>query len=102
MPVAASRLCAEPGCPDLAVHRSRCAAHNLGSSTHQGYGPAWRKLRAVVLAEEPYCRECPAPSNEVDHIRPKRKGGTDARDNLQALCKPCHSRKTAKEGWGRG
>ena len=42
-------------------------------------------------------------ATEVDHIVPKSAGGTDAMDNLQALCKSCHSRKTAKEGrWGKG
>ncbi len=98
MPVAARRLCAV--CPDFAVHRGRCAAHNLGTSTQQGYGVAWRRLRARALFDDPFC-PCGAVATEVDHIQPKRKGGSDSPDNLQALCKPCHSRKSAKEGpWG--
>ena len=42
------------------------------------------------------------PATEVDHIVPKARGGPDAWDNLQALCKSCHSRKTAVEDgrWG--
>ena len=40
----------------------------------------------------------------VDHIIP-HKGNLELfwdEDNLQALCKPCHDRKTAKEGrWGK-
>jgi 5-methylcytosine-specific restriction protein A len=36
-------------------------------------------------------------ATEVDHIRPKSNGGTDEWDNLQGLCKSCHSRKTALE-----
>ncbi|MDQ3583071.1 MAG: HNH endonuclease [Pseudomonadota bacterium] len=35
----------------------------------------------------------------VDHIQPIRQGGNRAaRDNLQALCGSCHSRKSASEG----
>ncbi len=96
MPVAASRPCAEPGCPNLAAYRSRCTAHKL-----RGYGAPWRRLRARFLIANPFCF-CGAKANEVDHIKPRREGGSDSPDNLQALCKPCHSRKTAKEGpWGR-
>lgn len=31
---------------------------------------------------------------EVDHIIPLAKGGTDAMDNLEGICKPCHEEKT--------
>ena len=37
-------------------------------------------------------------ATEVDHIKRKEDGGTDAIDNLQSLCGPCHATKTAKEG----
>ena len=42
------------------------------------------------------------PGKEVDHIIPLKRGGTNAIKNLQTLCKPCHSRKTAIEDgrWG--
>jgi 5-methylcytosine-specific restriction protein A len=30
----------------------------------------------------------------VDHIVSKRKGGSDAVENLQPLCSECHQRKT--------
>lgn len=33
----------------------------------------------------------------VDHIIPKAHGGTDADNNLQSLCWPCHKAKTARE-----
>lgn len=36
-------------------------------------------------------------ATEVDHIKPKSQGGRDEWENLQALCKSCHSRKTAAE-----
>jgi 5-methylcytosine-specific restriction protein A len=51
---------------------------------------------------EPLCRSCRGQgkivaATEVDHIVPKQDGGADAFDNLQPLCKPCHSRKTLGE-----
>lgn len=62
-------------------------------------GTAWRKLRAHVLAGEPLCRHCTARgltviATEVDH----RNGPADNRlESLQPLCKPCHSKQTAKD-----
>ena len=101
MASAARHLCAV--CPAFAVKGSRCAAHQpayRGSSTRQGYGASWRRLRARFLMANPLCRKCRAAATEVDHIKPRSRGGTDALENLQALCKPHHSRKTAKEvGW---
>lgn len=63
----------------------------------------WQMIRRAVLGAEPLCRECAkhdriTPATDVDHIdgNPKNNGF----DNLQPLCKPCHSRKTALEvGW---
>ena len=37
---------------------------------------------------------------ELDHIIPKRLGGTDARTNLQVLHRHCHDRKTAQDDSG--
>jgi 5-methylcytosine-specific restriction enzyme A len=36
-------------------------------------------------------------ATEVDHIIPKAQGGLDEESNLQSLCKPHHSAKTARE-----
>ena len=75
------------------------------SSSAQGYGRNWRRLRLLVLSEQPVCADCQrAPATEVDHILSKRKGGTDARANLVGLCCSCHSRKTCRDdgaGWKR-
>lgn len=100
MASAALTLCPEPGCPNL-TKGGPCPPHKKqrelrrGSAHSRGYGVAWRRIRARVLREEPICRRCgKVASREVDHIVPKELGGTDERENLQALCKPCHSTKT--------
>ncbi len=78
-----------------------------GSAASRGYGRDWQRLRRLVLSEEPLCRECQKRGRvtlavEVDHIVPIRKAPERRLDqtNLQGLCKPCHSRKTAREDGG--
>lgn len=56
----------------------------------------WPRLRARVLRRDPVCRACGlAPSAEVDHVQP---GDNHDETNLQGLCRPCHARKSAREG----
>lgn len=66
---------------------------------------AWRAIRSAVLAAEPLCRMCTArgitrAAQHVDHVDGD-DGNNDA-TNLQPLCAPCHSRKTATEDGGFG
>jgi 5-methylcytosine-specific restriction protein A len=73
------------------------------SAASRGYGGRWRKLRLIVLAEEPVCRMCGREASEhVDHIVARAKGGSDERENLQGLCASCHARKTARHDGGFG
>lgn len=114
--------CAERGCPALSL-TSRCERHEQqrqqrnneatrvrrGSSTAQGYGAIWRRLRLLVLAEEPLCRDPfglhegrTVAATDVDHIDGDNRNGDRA--NLQGLCHACHSVKTNREqggGWPR-
>lgn len=69
------------------------------SAARRGYGPLWRKVRAVYLASHPLCVDCQAkglltPALHVDHVLAIEKGGTNDEANLQSLCHSCHSRKT--------
>jgi len=61
------------------------------------YGRPWRKLRITLLNNEPLCRICGQPANEVDHIVAVDAGGTDDPSNLQPLCRSCHAAKTRAE-----
>jgi 5-methylcytosine-specific restriction protein A len=75
-----------------------------GSRHERGYGSAWTKTRAIILARDKHlCQPCArkgmlTPARTVDHIKPKAQGGTDAPDNLEATCDDCHKAKTTKEG----
>lgn len=108
-PTAPKKPCAQPGCPELVPRtQTRCTEHTTEHYRRQDaqrdrsgfYQSArWRKVRAIVLSEEPFCRACrKQPSNEVDHVVPRAQGGEPfERGNLQGMCKPCHSTKTAME-----
>lgn len=67
------------------------------NASQRGYGRDWRKVRAMVLADEPLCRLCNeqgrvTAATVVDHkIRIKERPDLRlVRENLQPLCKPCH------------
>ena len=60
----------------------------------------WKKTRKAKLSANPLCEHCGYIATEVDH-----KDGCNTNmnwDNLQSLCKSCHSRKTASENGGFG
>lgn len=118
------KLCIAPGCDDLAEDGgNRCPDHaaavkakrdvakaaaktsavaRIGSQLYQSR--AWKAASRSYRQQHPLCVECQSlgivtASQEVDHIEPHH--GNLAlfwkRSNWQALCKPCHSRKTAGE-----
>jgi len=103
--------CNAPGCPALTLERF-CLEHKRehhrrfdatrGTPAERGYGRRWQAIRMAHLMAEPLCRECGkagrvVAAREVDHIVAKVRGGSDDESNLQSLCTPCHSRKTARE-----
>ena len=86
---------------------SRCPVHQAaryaGSSLKpRGSGWEWGRLRASVLAAQPWCVECSSEGKQtratrVDHRIARIDGGTDALSNLVSLCKSHHD---AKHGQG--
>ncbi|MBV8092091.1 MAG: HNH endonuclease [Acetobacteraceae bacterium] len=73
------------------------------SSDKRGYDRLWFRFRTYVLATEPLCRDCAAAgritaATEVHHlvrIRDRPDLRLD-RENVVALCKSCHSARTAR------
>ena len=114
MPTAAPTACSHGGCANYAASGSKCREHassdnqQRGTATARGYDAHWRRLRHLVLLDEPLCASCLSrgrytPANEVDHIVPIAVAPARRLDrtNLQALCKTCHSRKTMEETHGK-
>ena len=115
MPRKPAHPCKHPGCPGL-THARYCEQHShleqaeaedyrarRDPKINKRYDHAWRKIRNRYIAAHPVCAHCQeqgriTPATEVDHIIPLEHGGTHDEANLQALCKPCHSAKTARDG----
>ncbi len=112
------KLCNHPGCSNDAITRHDfCAAHKAAreasrqkrkdrgraSAAARGYDAKWRRVRAMYLRRHPVCvgDDCGRPAEEVDHILPLADGGTHKWENLQALCKSCHSKKTIRDNRGK-
>lgn len=104
MPAALPRPCSRPGCRGI-MRGGRCdrcgftpgvrATDTRASAARRGYNHHWRKRRAATLAAEPgehagpLCVEClrsgrVTPATDLDHIIPKRAGGSDDPANLQS------------------
>jgi len=78
-------------------------------AAQRGYGRRWQRARRQYLAAHSTCETCArvgliCTATVVDHIIPHRGDSRLFwhRGNWQALCKPCHDRKTAMEDGGFG
>lgn len=62
----------------------------------RGYDDSHFRLRKMVMAEQPICAApgCNKPGVEMDHI--DSNPWNRKRENLQMLCKSCHSSKTGR------
>lgn len=109
------RPCAVKTCAELAdIGKGYCDKHYIEKmrehkrkyqkyQKYRGQGlyhtHKWKMLRKKVLLKHPVCELCnEAKGEEVDHVQPWT---TEAEfydeENLQSLCKSCHSKKTAHE-----
>lgn len=104
-------------CGRLTTNPSRCAQHQAeyaaqreaqrGSAAQRGYGTAWRALAARIVRAHigEYGYVCPGYGVDthtsrdltVDHIVPRKHGGSDELSNLRVLCRACNSRKRDNE-----
>ena len=106
--------CSTPGCPELVEAGQRSCPEHLrherkrydrdrGTSAQRGYDSrVWRKVRAMVLRDEPLCRRCKTAGKltaaaVVHHIDEDSRN--NMRGNLEPLCERCHNRH---HGWGSG
>ncbi|MHB1154526.1 MAG: HNH endonuclease [Eubacteriales bacterium] len=119
MPYKPKRPCAYPGCGLLAEHEQYCAEHKKvidkhynkyerDPATNKRYGRSWKRIRDRYIKAHPLCEECQkdnriVAAEEVHHILPLSKGGSNETTNLMSLCKSCHSRITVETGdrWGK-
>lgn len=63
----------------------------------------WHSIRKRILRRDGgKCRYCGRPADEVDHVVPIARGGSDDDSNLVAACGKCNREKHAKtpEEWG--
>jgi 5-methylcytosine-specific restriction endonuclease McrA len=66
---------------------------------------AYRRLRAEVLADEPWCPGVPlgihgaerVPTTQLDHVTPLAQGGAHTRSQVRGLCASCNGRKGRDE-----
>ncbi len=99
--------CRVSQCPAFSERWGLCSRHLAASraerdggrpsAARRGYGAQWRGVRRAYLRLNPSCAECAEPATEVDHVTPRRLGGTDDPGNLQPLCRAHHSAKTNRE-----
>lgn len=103
-PARAARICSAPGC-GVIVERGRCPAHLVKQEARREREPeqrafynstAWKKLRALVRAQEPWCRICTVnPTTNVDHIDGEWRH--NERENLRGLCTSCERSRTGRQ-----
>lgn len=84
---------------DGATLRVLCPTENRTPSV----GDVPERLRKELIAEAGFaCVACGSSERLcIDHIMPRRRGGTNDRANLQVLCAPCNTSKGSKlpEQW---
>ncbi len=107
MPYLHKRGCAYPGCPRMCDKGTYCEEHrkivgrqyekySRDPETKKRYGRSWQKIRDLYASTHPLCERClergvVTMMDHVHHKIPLSEGGSNDFDNLQSLCKPCHT-----------
>jgi len=107
MPHKPKKPCAYPNCPNLTdgtyceehkkSERERYDKYERAWDYGKKYGSKWKKIRARYVKAHPLCERCLAegritPVEEVHHILPVNRGGTNDENNLMSLCRSCHNK----------
>ena len=81
--------------------KSRRRRAKKGTTSQRGYDTRHQKLRALAIAQHPYCVDCGAQGTKenpltADHVVPLSQGGLTALGNLEVRCRSCNSLKGSK------
>lgn len=70
----------------------------LRDPSHRELGlQKWKDQRIRVLKRDGYiCAYCGQEADQVDHVIPRKAGGTHDMDNLVACCAKCNQLKSSK------
>lgn len=105
------KACKHPRCPTVHTEKgSYCVEHQTTIDVKWSYNKprnlfygrkAWLVTRANKLGINPICEACSRyPAHDVHHIvrlEDCKPGQEYDLENLEALCKRCHAKHTAKE-----
>lgn len=107
MPHKPKKPCAYPNCPNL-TDGTYCEKHRKQAQEQydkyqrspdhtKKYGTEWKRIRARYVRKHPLCERCLAegrttPVEEVHHILPVNRVGTNDESNLMSLCRSCHNK----------
>ena len=107
MPHKPLKPCRYPGCPNLSdqayceEHRGKVASdynnYVRPKDYKLRYGPQWRKIRNRYASKHPLCEQWLkegryTPMQEVHHILPINRGGSNDESNLMSVCHSCHEK----------
>lgn len=99
--------CAFPGCPQLtldvyceehaSLRQKQYDRYNRAPNHDKKYGNNWKRIRGLYVKKHPLCERCLkegkiTPVEEVHHIIPLSRGGTNQFSNLMSLCQSCHTK----------
>lgn len=96
-------MCGAVDCKRHGGSRSGWAT-NPPPANRYAYRSGWSSTAKQVLLRDGYqCQLrypviCIGKATECDHIIQPAVGGTDALENLRAVCRPCHARRTGRQG----